>query len=52
MIELDKLEEPEKKAIREMITKQIHIEEVADVEYMCYWLKIDSVDFWGRFLWE
>ena len=38
----------EKKEFNEKIGKQIFITEVADVEYQCYFKKIDVLEFWKK----
>jgi hypothetical protein len=46
------LTEEEKKQIREQISLQNYLSEWADMEYMCYWLKISFSEFWDRYVWK
>jgi len=37
--------------VRLIISRQNYLERKADIDYMCYYLKIDKARFWKEFLW-
>lgn len=46
------MNERDKKKIDATISQQAFLDNEADVDYMCYYLRISPSEFWERFLWK
>jgi hypothetical protein len=51
MVYFDKLSVTEKRAVQDLIKQQSYLERTADIEYQCYFEKINQSEFWAKYLW-
>lgn len=50
MVDWEKLTSEEQKVVMDLLVTQIYIQETADIDYTCYFYKINELQFWERFL--